>query len=320
MASENAPPPKAHVVEDSFTVPAIGRQTDSQKDTMPAYSFGTGDRNVAQRKLYVSAKHEKAKVIMVSPGPVYKVPCTVGDAPKFGMGHDEQRKHPKAKYPDSSVDLTCATVDNQVFKYGEEKCVRFGTENRDNIKNAEVIRTNPALMLGMESPGGLEYSPEEQLTTHRAPEYSFGPKNSAPGGDGSKIIPRLPLPATGTPRHVGPGSHRQPSSLGAQMNSARSSAPSYGFGTEQRHTGRKEPKQLLDTNTDFSSLGRQVVSNAKSAPRHGFGSATRDQVAKTHFVRAHGDLGPVASLPKPNYPIQLPVHCPRGPAGGRPGL
>lgn len=58
----------------------------------------------------------------VSPGPHYDPNELFGDAPMFGFGTDEQRKPMAvAKYPDSSVDMTCATVDSQPFKYKSTK-------------------------------------------------------------------------------------------------------------------------------------------------------------------------------------------------------
>jgi len=290
--------------EDSLAVAALGRQHNSDKPSMPAFSFGTGQRDVASKKVFISAKHERCKAVGVSPGPVYAVPSTVGDAPSFGFGSDEQRKHAKAKYPDSSVDLMCATVDTQRVKFHGTKGVHFGTEGRMNNANADIIRVHPTINMGKESPGALEYTPDESKLQSAVPEYSFGPKTSKIGE--SKPVSRLHLPITGVPRHVGPGSHQQPASMGTQPQSARSSAPSWGFGCAERAMDRKDGKQLLDSAPAFSSLGKQVVSSARSAPQCGFGTSTRDHSARTHLVFSAVDLGPAKTMQKANYHCELP--------------
>lgn len=309
----------AAVEESSLVVPGCGRQHDSRKETMPAFSFGTAAREAgwvgpARPKVFISHKHEKHKGIMASPGPAYSVPSTVGEGPKFGFGTDEQRKHPKAKYPDSSVDLMCATVDTQPVKYHGTKSVHFGTESKGNSKNAEIIRTHPSALLGMESPGALAYNPDGSKIEEEAPQYSFGPKR-APLGE--KQTPRFKAPAIATPRQIGPGSHNQPAGLGEQCHSARKTAPSYSFGGEARDRSSSVHRDVLDAAPTFSSLGKSVISNIKSTPRCGFGKATRDQVAKTHLASTDADRGPAAFLPKQNFHLDLP---PAGKLLPKPGM
>mmetsp|Transcript_39295 Transcript_39295/g.69113 ORF Transcript_39295/g.69113 Transcript_39295/m.69113 type:complete len:329 (-) Transcript_39295:117-1103(-) len=303
----------------SFDVKSIGRQYNSQKETMPAYSFGTSSRERSAKKVILSKAHEKRKAIMNSPGPVYGVPSTVGDGPKFGFGTEEQRTHAKAPYPDSSVDLTCSTVDSQTVKFHSTKGVHFGTEQRMNSQNAEIIRTNPTGMLGMCSPssfdygmsplpkGSYDYGPKDELVNQAPPEFSFGPQN---GKINDKQAARMSAPQTCTPRHVGPGSHGQPSGMGSQPNSRKKSAPSWSFGGH-RHSDLTPPRPhknvpLLDLSPELSSLGRQVVSSARSAPQCGFGSATRDQSARTYLVVTEADRGAAAALPKPRFHVEMP--------------
>uniref|UniRef100_A0A7S1W0I8 Uncharacterized protein n=1 Tax=Alexandrium catenella TaxID=2925 RepID=A0A7S1W0I8_ALECA len=281
-----------------------GLGPNSQKERMPAFSFGTASRELSAKKVFISKKHERAKAPMNSPGPVYNPPSYIGAASKYSFGTDEQRSHRKAKYPDSSVDLTCATVDSQGVKFRSTKGVHFGTEGRLSHKNAEIIRVHPTSALGMESPGALEYSPDEKKVADKPPEYSFGP--ASPPQTTGKVVPRIPLPPTGTPRTLGPGSHALPSGMGAQLNSARSNAPSWGFGSARRTAPSPDGRQLLDTAPDLSSLGKQVVSSARSAPQHGFGSATREHVGRTTLVQTRADRGPRAQMPKPNFHLDLP--------------
>eukprot|EP00435_Cladocopium_sp_Y103_P006756 s2046_g2.t1 len=105
-------------------------------------------------------------------------------------------------YPDSSVDLTCATVDSQKVKFPGSAQACFGTEMRMGIKNAEILVTNPNLMLGMESPGAAEYSPSQEAVRRQHPKYSFA-DNVQERVQTAKPVTRLTLPATGTPRRGG---------------------------------------------------------------------------------------------------------------------
>lgn len=307
---------------------ALGRQHDSKKETMPAYSMGTGSRAAATNKVFLSKAHIARANPGVSPGPHYDPNELFGDAPMFGFGTDEQRKPMAvAKYPDSSVDMTCATVDSQPFKYKSTKSVNFGTEAKGTYKNAETIRVHPGLALGMNSPCALEYYAEkaEPKVAKSNPRYSFGPKPSGDKKDKAadkgpvKVVPRMKLNPTATPRHVGPGSHNQPASLGNQPNSARSSAPSYSFGGSPRLPESRSTGPIVDASPRLSSLGRQVVSNHKTSGTCTFGEATRDGVARSQLVMTTADRGPAAMLPKPNHHFDLP-KMPVGRLPAKPGM
>jgi hypothetical protein len=315
--TQQGEPPTSYAFKkkDSFDAPAIGRQYNSQKETMPSYSFGTGVR-AAANKAFISKKHEKRKAVMNSPGPVYGVPSSVGNGPKFGFGTEDTRSNFRSQYPDSSVDLTCSIVDSQTIKFESTKGVHFGTEPRMNSKNAEALRDNPEVNLCTQSPISFDYNPDDTLLSKSYPEYSFGPRETALGG---KIPQRgIHIPPTGTPRHVGPGSHTFPSSIGGnQPTSARKSAPSWSFGgkTSSASTPRNARTfPLLDPSPELSSLGKQVVSSARSAPSCGFGTSTRDHSARTYLVVTEADRGPAAKFPKPNFHLEMPPvgkHLPR---------
>mmetsp|Transcript_49036 Transcript_49036/g.110257 ORF Transcript_49036/g.110257 Transcript_49036/m.110257 type:complete len:254 (-) Transcript_49036:40-801(-) len=247
----------------------------------------------------MAATAEKTALITPRKGPVRG----------FGFGTDEQRKHPKAKYPDSSVDLNCATVDSQPLKYHSTQQVHFGSEEKLGTKNAEIIRVHPGVALGIASPGALEYSPNEKEVVKKPPEYSFGPKE--PPATNGKAMPRLSLRPTGAPRALGPGSHTLAPGLGRQPLSARTTAPSHSFGHPTRRDGSEEPRGVFNPVQDFSSLGRQVVGSARSAPQHGFGSATRDNVARTRLVQMSADKGPAERLGKVNFHLDLPAPAKR---------
>jgi hypothetical protein len=278
---------------------------------MPAFSFGTGQRDVARNKIFISKKHESKKATMNSPGPVYNIPSSLGEDASSHRFGTEVRHHVRAKYPDSSVDLACATVDSQQIKFIKTPSVHFGTESRSNAKNAEVLRAHPGAAYGTESPGALEYEPNEKLILKDEPMYSFGPKKEKVS-DGNKPVQRLTLPLTSVPRHVGPGSHAQPSGMGTQPHSARGTAPSWRFGTGDREMNAKsgDVKHLLETNDKRSALGNQICSSARNAPRARFGSETRDMRARTHLVRTRNDQGPSAFMEKQRFHYDLPARKP----------
>jgi len=299
---------------DSLDVTALGRQHNSTKETMPSYSFGTGVRGAAN-KVFISKRHEKRKCVMNSPGPVYGIPSTVGGGPKHGFGTEEQRHKNRAEYPDSSVDLTCSLVDSQKLKFSTTKGVHFGTEPRMNSKNAEPIQGNEGSNLCTQSPPSFDYEPGYGLVTKTMPEYSFGPRDAKPG---EKCATRsIHMPATGTPRRVGPGSHSQPAGVGQQPNSARKSAPAWSFGgrkTQSSNAPRDRPFPSLDPEPELSSLGKQVVSSARSAPSCGFGTSTREHSARTYLIVTEADRGPAAKMPPAKFHLEMPPiqkHLPK---------
>lgn len=273
--------------EDSFDVPAMGKQQNSQKPTAASHSFGSCSRDRHHQKVFMSEKHERAKATMVSPGPCYSVPTAVGEGPKFGFGSSEQRPYARPMYPDTSVDLTGAFPDSQQNKYHSTKGVHFGTDLKDNMKNALLVKVHPAANLGTLSPGPFAYDPKERdVTRPTEPRYSCAGKTKA----GSSLALKI-----ATPRNVGPGSYPPTSGMGEQPRSEKRSNPSYSFGNEKRMPALKKSDAVLDPHPDIGSLssfGRQVVSNQKSAPGYGFGTATRDHKEKTFLVQTSLDKGP----------------------------
>lgn len=290
-----------HIAESSFDVPAMGRQYNSQKKTAAAHSFGSSSRETCSKKQFISEKHQKSQALMASPGPVYSLASAVGEGPKYGFGTSPQRQHGKAMYPDSSVDLTGATVDSQPCKFPTTKGVHFGTDLKDNMKNSVLIKTTPGTYLGIQSPGPFAYDPKDRgVTTPREPKYSLGQK--------TKIL----ATHAQTPRNVGPGSYPPTGSMGEQPKSDKRSNPSFSFGNAQRMPALKKSDAVLDPHPDIGSLssfGRQVVSNQKSSPGYGFGTATRDHKAKTYLVQTGLDKGPKHEWgPTPQDHPRLPLE------------
>ncbi|CAE7258810.1 unnamed protein product [Symbiodinium sp. CCMP2456] len=289
------------LLPDSFHVGSVGAQADSTRPTLPAHSFGTCDRESARMKVYMSRKLEKSKAKLNSPGPVYDVPSAVGAAPSFSFGTDVQRKHDPKKYPDSTVDLTCATVDTQKVKYAKTPGCHFGTEQKLSLKNAEIIRTHAGLALGAESPSALEYHVKE--VAKRVPAYSFGPTESMTP---RKPEPRVQLLQSSTPARVGPGSHPTPSSLGQQPMSPRPTAPAWTMpGRSPREKTQTEALAIEDK--VFSSIGKQVLSTIRSPPSVATTKSTRDQVNRTALFVSEMDKTDTARGPKPHFNLELPA-------------
>lgn len=301
---------------NSFAVSAIGRQANSKKETCPAFSIGTagyngsGYREVQAMKVFVSRKlTHRVQQGRTAPGPIYDIGRMSHRGPAFAFPQEEQRPPlGGTNYPDSSVDLTCATVDSQKVKFPGSAQACFGTEMRMGIKNAEILVTNPNLMLGMESPGAAEYSPSQEAVRRQHPKYSFA-DNVQERVQNAKPVTRLTLPATGTPRTVGPNSHRIPSGIGQQPLSARRSSPAWSL------SGKNQPSECdmgpyLDDGPVFSSLGYQALSTSKTSGKCSFGNASREKAQRLTMCMTHTDRGPAGQMPKLNFHLDLPKTAP----------
>lgn len=286
----------AELVADSFGVSAVGTQYNSQKATQPCYSFGTSNRERHLKKVFISKKHCKHTAHMESPGPVYQLPGSMGLGVHCDFGTSTRPKT-KAPYPDTSVDLLGATVDSQGFKFSKTQGVHFGTSARDSLANAEVIRTNPSLVLGRGVPGSGEYDARDDLSSAKSPRFTFGVKTSM----GEKADQR-------TPRTVGPGAYPVPQAMGSQCTSDKASEPAFSFGgTRRKKDVSDEFTDLLHVNPKVSGLGKQYTSKKQSAPEHSFGTSTRSHAAKVTLLRTMEDKGPAAALPTPRF--HIPMTC-----------
>lgn len=229
---------------------------------------------------------------MHSPGPVYSMPSAVGEGAAYGFGSAPQREHGRAKYPDTSVDLTGATVDSQINKFQSTKGVNFGTEQKNESKNSVLLKCHPQAMFGKGSPGPTAYTPRDKgVIRENEPRYSLGAK--------TKIL----ATAAQTPRNVGPGSYPPTASMGEQPTSSKKSQPSWSFGSSKRMPALKKSDAVLDPNPELSAFGQQVLSGKKSSAYYGFGTATRDHKAKTFLVQTGLDKGP-----RHEWPAARPFH------------
>lgn len=282
-----------HLAEHSFDVPSIGKQDNSQKKTAPAHAFGTCSRERRQ-KVFMGKELETTKCTMNSPGPVYSLATSVGEGAQYGFGTAPQRLHGRAKYPDTSVDLTGATVDSQKCKFPTTKGVVFGTEQVGEMKNAVLLKSHPQASYGKASPGPTAYTPRDKdVTKVSEPKFSLGEK--------TKILSAK----SQTPRNVGPGSYPPPTSMGGQPSSGKKSMPSWSFGNSKRMPPLRKSDAVLDPNPELSAFGSQVSSSKKSAASYGFGTATREHKAKTFLVQTGLDTGPRGQWPTPrqHHPV-----------------
>eukprot|EP00451_Oxyrrhis_marina_P013853 CAMPEP_0204321088 /NCGR_PEP_ID=MMETSP0469-20131031/7971_1 /ASSEMBLY_ACC=CAM_ASM_000384 /TAXON_ID=2969 /ORGANISM="Oxyrrhis marina" /LENGTH=294 /DNA_ID=CAMNT_0051302357 /DNA_START=45 /DNA_END=929 /DNA_ORIENTATION=+ len=275
----------SHLFPHSFDVPSVGRQRESQKPSAQSWGFGSCSRD-RQQNVFISPTHEKGKPSKASPGPIYDV-RSKDTGVKFGFGSAPQRLHKKALYPDSSVDLTEATVDTQRVKFRNTAGYLFGTDQKDNMRNAVILKSHPQANLGVFSPGPVAYTPDAKTIHDRSPEYSIRKK--------TKIL----ASSSQTPGNVGPGSYPAMASIGMQPLSQRSTMPSFAVGKGARIPESTPDEEIINPNANISSLGKQPKSKNRTMPQYGFGTGTWEHTKKTALVQLGGDRGPSAMFEKP---------------------
>ncbi|CAK8996626.1 Heat shock protein 90 [Durusdinium trenchii] len=128
----------------------------------------------------------------------------------------------KAKYPDTSNDLTQVTPDSQPFKYGEPRSATMGTCPRDVITNAPDLNGFPK---GRISPGPMRYNiancPPATRLQHAPGCDQVPPKWSI--GHKTKILEL----ESQTGQKVGPGTYPLPDACGKQYESDKKSNPTW---------------------------------------------------------------------------------------------
>ena len=106
--------------------------------------------------------------------------------------------------------------------------------------------------------------------------------------------------------------------LGPQVNSRRTSAPNYGFGTCTRETQDKvfvsQEHAALAASSSCSpgpvydqrpAIGPQVNGAMTSAPRYGFGTSDREDAAKVYISAEHEKFSGGGTAPGPGtYPVK----------------
>lgn len=186
-----------------------------------------------------------------------------------------------------STDALGIVPDLQLLRYPSSVSVKMGTESRDEIHNAAVMKYNPQTFYGLESPGSATYMISAQSDS---PKYTFGSRTDALGSK------------TQTPAAVGPGSYPHPTYCGkVQSQSHITNQPVFTFGKSPCFTnhiempkgGNRAPGVVVD------GIGPQVLSTKRTGPRPVLGTQTREQWAKVAPVVPKRDRCHVASYPMP---------------------
>lgn len=271
--------------------PGIGEQVSSMRPSSARYSFGTSTRQNRMNLAMPEFKYSDVdRLGRETPGAVYDLPAAVGTAPTTVFGTGPRVADHSTRYPDSSVDLAFATVDSQKVKYPTARNFLFGTEARDEIKNAEILKRHPQAGMLKESPGCI-YDPDDtRARPMSAPLWTMRPKT--------------PIQASRpqTSERVGPNSYRAQEAIGTQPLSTKKTGRASSFSRAARF-----PTSRRDGDGDGggegpppSSMGRQVDGRFKSQPCCGFGSGTRDKRSRTAYLQVQKDMGPRGNMAPPH--------------------
>jgi hypothetical protein len=193
------------------------------------------------------------------------------------------------------VDCIEAEIDSQPFKYERFKTVLFGTESKGQLKNATILKSHSAALVGRISPGPANYGPAggpDIGPTRRklGQAVRFGAKTKAVGSMISQ-----------TPDEVGPGLYpRRDVAMGTQHLSNRRTQGCNQFGKAPKFGKSKDARgqPIIELNVAVSAFGKQVDGRKRSEPGVGFGTATRDNAMRMQRCMTKTDAGPKANLPR----------------------
>lgn len=284
----------SHLAKDSLTVPAVGQQHSSMKPTNPSFSFASAKREEIS-KLYISKEHDKLTPSRWSPGAIYQVNSSINHDTAYSFGRAPRSNSRPLR---AAEDLTFATADSQVFKFPAFASVLFGTDSRDNLKNAVILQNHPQAFFGKHSPGPQAYR-VSQPPKEVVPSITFGHKTKILASDSQ------------TPINVGPGSYPVPPSVGPQFESTKSSHPTFRFGRAARSPTRRVSQPVTNVEGGVPSIGRQFSSKLLNSSQVVFGSSTRDHAAKTALTltpldKGGSSAGPIR-LPHPVLPLERDI-------------
>lgn len=301
------------IEKNSFKVPALGAQAQSQRETLPSYSISRVGRQ-QREKAFVTKEHQRtSELCRAGPGHIYDLPDDLGSGPKSRFGTAPQRAplfggHSRMEEVPSG-DALGHEVDSQPFKYRRDATMLFGTEMKGNLKSGELIENHAAAFFGRGSPGPCSYGDGSgpDITPVRprlAPARIFGVK--------TKNDTLASVRQGSTPTEVAPGCYGDPNrALGKQNLSDRKNIAVHRFGKARRFP--KGPSNFDDPLSELdaakSSFGRQSLCRHRSEPSVGFGSATRHHVEKVQPNITGLDEGPRAHLARlvlkqPELPVE----------------
>jgi hypothetical protein len=294
----------------SFAVPAIGKQVESQRKSMPACGISKVGRE-AREKVFISKEAAVTNLLCRQStvfGPKYDIPSTMdvkdGRGAGFTKGSSTDLYNIRPEDGIPTNDELQIDVDSSQFKYPRDATMKIGTEARGRLKDAELIKNHTAAFVGRNSPGpvyGGRYGPGWVGTKERmAPARPFGAKL------GSKWQELNDLP-----KNVGPGMYpRKDVAVGPQYLSQRKNQTVNAFPHAPKFAKTRSADTVSYLEAAKSSLGKQGLSNNRSEPLVGFGRGTRNQRSRTAICITKDDMGPKAFMPKPHMSMpRLPMEC-----------
>lgn len=294
--------------DNSFTVPSLGVQAQSQRRTQPVVGISKCGRE-SRDKVFISKEHSRAAALCrASPigGAIYDLPSTLNTkGPAFTKGACVEDIFPPGGCAGvTSNDELNILVDSSQFKYERDPTMLIGTDPRGRLKDAELIKNHSAAFFGRASPGpaaiGEDYGPKFSATKPRmAMATPFGGK-----------LPSGWQNISSMPANVGPGMYpRKDISIGKQHLSQRLNQPVNGFSRAESRTKVRNLDSVSLLDAAKSSLGKQGLSKNRSAPSVGFGGGTRNQRSRTAVCMTQEDEGPKAFMPKPFHAMpRLPME------------
>jgi len=298
-----------------FRVAACGSQSQSQRITEPAFSFGRQTRE-HREKLFLTEDHIRTQQLgRQSPkgGAIYDTEKGKRSGPAHVFGTGPQRDLLVRKDDEGDIasnDVLQVDVDSQLFKYKREPEIIIGTQPRGQLKDATLLHNHSVAFYGRASPGpavpGQIASAVEKTKSSVAPARSFRPK-----------LPEQMrwLKTSDNPPEVGPGSYprkddaseaKKPEekyafthpSIGQQHLTKRRNQPVNAFTHAPKFPKTLNADQISKLDVARSSLGKQVLHRNRSEPSINFAADNRDTRAKSMLCMTKADMGPKANLPK----------------------
>jgi len=277
----------------------FGNQHDSKKSTAPNFGFGSSVRD-ASNKLHISNEHSKVTPVRFTPGAIYESASCMGkqtlsqteSGAEFSFG--SQARLPKSKdsnllTPGPGTYKTKGAVGPQVDSTRSSAAnFAFGTTTRNAQEKVFLSADHTKADFGKGGPGPEAYGVKSSMAKQVNSRHSSQPSWKL-GTDQrfvyDYVVRASKLPGVGQYRHYG--------SVGAQVDSKKSTRAMYTFGTckrEQRERmylsadhekaayGLGSPGPM--TANGQSSMSTQVNSRKKSAAGWAFGTSKRFTVDK----------------------------------------
>lgn len=274
---------------------SLGQQTQSQKPTLPAYSWGSSASREQDAQVFISSKHTAVeKLGRTSPGAVYTVPGAMDhqpealkiDAPRYTFGQRTPLPYKPPAPPVGTYNLP-----GSIGPQAESRCrspskAPFGTSTRDHAERTYTSNRFLSTKLGTAGADPGNYAlpgavgPQPSSLRRSSPAFSL-PRTDRMKSEYDRMASSLPPPTQ----------HSAWTSLGKQPLSLSRTMPAWGFGRStwdreekryltQGHTrelrGSASPANYDHQNPSMvTSFGRQVLSSKESPAGTTFGTAPK---------------------------------------------